>query len=107
MIMHKQDQIRKQAIFLAKENVEAEPDIKTVYWFPDDEEVRLIEVEDVIPPSEGSVDPFYFDASPADEMPAPSGIALIRSDEVNKLTLPEGWGSWNDAVKLEIKNDMA
>lgn len=102
MIMHKQDQIRKQAIFLAKENVEAEPDIKTVYWFPDDEEVRLVEVEDMIPISGERVDPFYFDASPEDNMPAPSGIALIRSDEVNKLILPDGWGTWDSAEKLEI-----
>ena len=104
MIMHKQNKIREQAIFLAKENVEAEPDIKTIYWFPDDEEVRLVEVEDIISRSEGSVDPFYFDPSPADNMPAPSGIALIRPDEVNNLTLPTGWGKWENAEKWEIDN---
>lgn len=102
MIMSKKDTIKKQALLLAKENKKAEPDIKDVYWFPNEEEVRLIEIEDIIPPSGEFVEPFYFDPSPEDNMPAPSGIALIRSDEVKKLILPDGWGTWESAEKLEI-----
>ena len=97
--------IRTQAELLAKENVRAEPNIKTIYWFPNENEVRLVEVEnsDIIPQSlSGSVEPFYFDSSPADNLPAPSGIAIIRSDEVEKLSLPDGWGTWDSAKKLEI-----
>ena len=104
MRISKRKSIREQAIFLATENVAAEPDITTIYWFPDEKEVRLVEVEDVIPPAEKSVDPFYFDPSPADNMPAPSGIAIIRSDEVNRLNLPERWGAWTTAEKWDIDN---
>jgi hypothetical protein len=97
--------ISAQAELLAKENVKAEPNIKTIYWFPNDNEVRLVEVEDsnITPRTlSGCVEPFYFDPSPADDLPAPSGVAIIRSDEVEKLSLPESWGTWSSAKKIEI-----
>ena len=96
--------IREQAILLAQENKKVEPGIKKVYWFPDEREVRLIEVEDGIPPTVGHViEPFYFDASIQDDLPAPSGVALIRSDEIRRLELPEGWGDWDQAEELVIE----
>jgi hypothetical protein len=96
--------MKTQALLLARENMRAEPNIRSIYWMPSSEEVRLIEVEPgTVKCLSGSVEPFYFDPAPADGLPAPSGVALIRPDEFGKLTLPRGWGKWDDAVLLEIE----
>ena len=93
--------IRKLAAELAHENVEAEPSISEVYLLPAEDEIRLIEVDEQTVPSD-CVAPFYFRSAPQDGIPVPCGIAIIRPDEVRKLKLPEGWGSWDDAEKIEI-----
>ncbi len=96
--------IRKQAKLLASENKKVEPGIQGIYWFPHDNEVRLVGVEDNIARSlSGEVEPFFFEPSPVDNLHAPSGIALIRPDEYGKLDLPRGWGKWEDAVKMEVE----
>lgn len=100
--MPDKETIRKLAAEMAQENVEAEPSISEVYWFPDEDEIRLIEVDQETVPSD-CVAPFYFRPAPEDGIPVPSGIALIRPDEVRVLELPEGWGSWDDAEKIDIK----
>ena len=95
--------IRQQALLLATENKRAEPGITKVYWFPDEKEVRLLELEEGIPPSPSDVvEPFRFAPSIRDQLPAPSGVALIRPDEFRKLNLPEDWGGWDSALELEI-----
>jgi hypothetical protein len=93
--------IEQQAKLLAADNRKAEPDITRVFWFPDDTEVRLVELTDQVPASSDSeLHPFYFRPSPTDNLPAPSSIAMIRSDEFGKLNLPAPWGDWTDAVEL-------
>ena len=97
------EDIKKQAVLLARENKRADPDIQHFYWIPSLTEVRLIEVESTTVKSlSGEVEPFYFDPAPTDGLPAPSGVALIRPDEIGKLTLPAEWGRWEDAKLLEI-----
>ena len=104
MITDNTERIREQAVLLARANKKAEPGITKVYWFPDDQEVRLIELEDGIPPTASTViEPFYFGPSVRDNLPAPSGIALIRPDEFRCLDLPEDWGDWDRAEELEIE----
>lgn len=94
--------IERQAQVLAKENKKAEPGIKKILWFPDSKEVRLVVLEDDLPRSASkSVEPFYFGPSRADKLPARSGIALIRTDELGRLKLPEGWGNWKKAKELK------
>ena len=94
--------IEKQARRLAQEALRTDPSIVKFYWFPDADEVRLIEVATDMPPSlSTAVEPFYFPPAPKHDLPAPSGIALIRLDEDRKLTLPAGWGGWDTAVELE------
>ena len=94
--------IERQARYLAADNYKAEPTIEKVYWFPDDEEVRLVEVTPIIPPSvEGEVRPFYFGPSPQDELPSPSAMAMIQPAEFGVLRLPNGWGGWGAAVPIE------
>jgi len=95
------ERIEEQARTLAHENREAEPGITKVYWFPDDKEVRLVGLLPNIPPSgENELYPFYFRASPADDLPAPSSVALIRPEEFGVLRLPKAWGEWDQAVEL-------
>ena len=93
--------VESQARLLALDNRRAEPDIQKVFWFPDEREVRLLELTDQVPTSaEGQVHPFYFRPSPKDSLPLPSAIAMIRSDEFGRLKLPPDWGDWADAIEL-------
>lgn len=93
--------VERQARMLAKDNREAEPDISDIYWFPHDDEVRLVELTPAIPASgDGRVHPFYFRSSPSDNLPAPSGIALIRPEEYRSLQTPKDWGDWDAAVRI-------
>ena len=95
-------EVERQARLLAIENKKAEPEITKVYWFPDEGEVRLVELLQSVPESgDGKVHPYHFRPDPADQLPAPSGIALIRPDEFGKLQLPEKWGGWDQAVPIE------
>ena len=97
------EEIERQAKLLAKDNRLAEPEIIKIFWFPNDEEVRLVEVLPTIPGGDGRVHPYFFRPSPADNLPAPSGIAMIRPEEVHHAQLPEDWGGWEDAIELEIE----
>lgn len=100
-IQHMNPVIEQQARLLAEDNRRAEPDITRIFWFPDDSEVRLIELTQQIPASaEGRVLPFYFRPAPKYGLPAPSATAMIRPDEFGKLKLPDTWGEWSDAVEL-------
>jgi hypothetical protein len=97
------DKVLEQAKILARESMKSEPDISKIYWFPDDREAHLILVEENTFTSEsGEVQAFYFDASPEDNITVPSGIAIIRPDEIGDLTLPKGWGDWKDGVELDV-----
>ena len=98
-----QESIREQAHKLACANKQAEPYIKKIYWFPSNEEIRLVEVEETTMPTlSGAVEPFFFEPSPKDGLTVPSGIAIILDKEFGTLNLPQGWGTWKDAVELEV-----
>ncbi len=92
--------IEQQARYLARKNREADPSITGIYWFPSNEEVRLVEIVPNIPPSGDSVEVFYFRSDSAHQLPAPSGIALVRPDEFGAKPLPEEWGDWDDGVEI-------
>jgi hypothetical protein len=98
------EQMREQAMMLARENREAEPSIERIFWFPDTEEIRLVELTPQVPASGDRLQPFYFRAAPTDGIIAPSGIALIRPDEYRRLRLPEGWPTWDQAEELPLNN---
>lgn len=96
--------IQKQAQFLAEEARRTDPNIIKFYWFPAEHEVRLVEVAtDMQPSLDDEVQPFYFPASPEHNMPALSGVALIRDGEDGKLKLPNGWGTWDEAELLKVE----
>ncbi len=93
--------IEGQAKELARANKQAEPAIKKVFWFRNNKEIRLVELEEaVVPALSGYVEPFYFGPSPQDGLTVPAGIAIIQTKEFGKLKLPRGWGSWSDAVEV-------
>ena len=97
------NKIREQALKLAKQDKLAEPNIQSVYWFPDENEIRIIELEkEFIASGSGSVEPYYFSPSLDEGITLPSGIAVIRSDEFRQLHLPKNWGTWDKAEELEI-----
>jgi hypothetical protein len=94
-------EVEQQARNLARANREADTQVTSVYWFPKDDEVRLVELTDSVPCSpDGRVHAFHFSASARDGLTYPSAVALIRPDELGRLTLPDGWGQWTDAVEL-------
>lgn len=93
--------IEAQARFLAADNRKNDPDVKRVFWFPNEREVRLVELTDVIPTNlDGELHAFWFRASPKDNLPAPSRIALIQPREFGKLRLPSDWGDWQVAKEI-------
>jgi hypothetical protein len=90
-----------QALVLMREAKQTDPNFVRFYWFPHEQEVRLVEVADDIPTSEtGAVEPFYFPPAPDYQMPALSGVAVISSKDDRRLTLPAAWGDWSSAVEL-------
>ena len=100
-VKHVNPVAEKQARFLAVDNRQADPDITKIFWFPDDNDVRLVELSDEVPVNfDDELHPFYFRPSPDDDLPLPSAMAIIRSDEFGKLKLPAGWGDWSDDVEL-------
>jgi hypothetical protein len=94
--MSKKD-IELAAQKLARANAESEASISRIYWFPDDEQIRLVEIDqESIKTSDQSIRPFYF--NPVDDVPFPSGVALIHPDEVGKKSLPKEWNvNWSSA----------
>ena len=95
--------IQKQAIVLAEEARRTDPNIIKFFRFPDENEVRLVEVATDMQPSspDGEVQPSYFPPASKHNMPALSGVALIRDGEQGVLRLPAGWGGWDVAVELK------
>ena len=94
--------LREAALELAKANIEAEPDLQQVYWFPSEEEIRLVLLDPTIAPSrdEEVFAPFYFGSNKAAGVPYPSAIALIHPKDKDRLQPPDGWGNWKDAESI-------
>ena len=86
---------------LTQDNIDAEPEILKSYWFPAENEVRLVHVDTLAAPSE-YVRPFYFGAAPQANIPYSSAVALILPENdqngENPLTPPDNWGGWEAAV---------
>ncbi len=101
--------IEEQAKYLARENRKAEPSICKIYWFRDNNEVRLVELLEEMPvSSDGKAYPMYFREAPNEDIFFPSAIALLSPVDDKKADLPDSWGSWDAAVVLwEKSNEVA
>ena len=95
------DEMRRIAERLAASNVESEPSTLRVLWFPDANEVRLVEVVPDTVPSDAVV-AFYFGPDYPGGIPAPSAIALVLPEEVGRIPVPKGWVDWKDAQELYV-----
>lgn len=92
------DGIKEAAQRLADLNAEAVPEIQEIWLFPNDREIRLIEVHPLLPPDDEII-PFHFPADPVNGVGYPIAVALVSF--VNReLHLPEDWGSWDSAKCL-------
>jgi len=93
--------IEKQARMLAAEHREAESKVIDILWFRAEDEIRLVEVQGDVPPAESEeLEPFHFSPSPKNGLTAPTAVAIIRPEEVGKLSLPPAWGTWKQAEKI-------
>lgn len=93
-------EIEAAARRLAEANAKSEASISKIYWFPDQKQIRLVEVDlESIKSSDSTIRPFYF--NPVEEVPYPSGIALIHPDEEGRKELPREWKvTWSDGKLL-------
>lgn len=90
--------IEKEARTLAESNFEADVGIIEIWWFPDQSEIRLIEVDPSLPSSD-EIAPYCFPPDVQGGVHFPSAIALIKPEE-KSLPLPEGWVGWDEAEKI-------
>lgn len=101
MIVLDYPEIKKQALLLANEAKLADSSIVRFFWFPDAEQVRLLELSTNVSPAAGDeIEPVFFRPAPEHGIPALSGVAMIREDEYRAVNLPTDWGTWDDAVEL-------
>ena len=94
-------EVRKAAKRLVRTNSKAEPTVEEIWLFPDEEEIRLIEFNRIVSPDIEIV-PFHFPADPANEVAFPIAVAVANPQD-RRLSPPEGWGSWENAVRLYSK----
>lgn len=68
-------ELEAAAVRLALDNASGDDAIRKVYWFPDDRQIRLVEVDEFSIREEGEIRPIYF--APVKDSPFP-GNALRR-----------------------------
>jgi hypothetical protein len=104
MTQEQKKRMRDQARILAMDSKNSDPNVVKVCWFPDENEVHIIEINTNTPATlSGSVEPFYFGPVPEEGITVPSGIAVIKPEEFGNLALPSDWGTWNDCEELDIE----
>jgi len=90
--------VEDEAKSLAFSNAEADSDITEIWWFPDKDEIRLIEVDPKLPVSK-EILPYRFSPDISEGIHFKSAIALIRPDE-KRLAPPENWVGWDEAKEI-------
>ncbi len=94
--------VHDAGVALIKANWQAEPGIVSSYLFPSDTEIRIVHLDENVPAliAGDRIQPFYFRAMPNGEIPFDSSVAIIRPEERDRLSPPEGWGNWEDAQQI-------
>ncbi len=104
MIASKALSQEQEAKILADENRKGDRSVQRVLWFPSrngNEEIHLVLVSEQSPSDDDNLlHPFYFGAVPEQGVSRSSAVAIIRPNEVGKLTLPTGWVNWNEAKEV-------
>ena len=88
-------EIREQALSLAREHHQADPELVAVWVSPEAQEVRLIEVSRSVATTREII-PFRFAARPDRGLPYPTRIVVVSEEEFalirsKDLELPDGW----------------
>ena len=99
-------QVKQLALKTATYYKKIDPDIIDIYWFPCEEEIRLICLDKGMELANGkdvdddneSVLLFYF--SKCDEYPLWAVIGQINKKFFGKKKLPEKWGGWSNGIKM-------
>jgi hypothetical protein len=96
------DSLEAEARHLVELNQSEVRSITRSYVFPDPagETIRVVHVDTNAFPEE-SVTPIEFSPDPKYRLFHPMFVAIVDSKGPEHLTLPEGWGSWSDALVIE------
>ena len=94
--------IREAALRQIEDNVLYDPELRKVYLFPSEDQMRILYVEANNPPiREGDeTAPFYFNAHPEHGTFYATATTKIRPEEAEKLLPPSGWADWSEAEIL-------
>lgn len=94
--------IREWALQQIKYDVLHNPDLRRVYLFPSEEQMRVLYVEASNPPvREGDeIAPYYLPAHPELGAPFATGMTTIRPEEAEMLPPPYCWADWSEAEIL-------
>ena len=71
-----------------------------VYAFPGTDQIRLVALDPIAMPSHERIAAFYFGADPKHGVNYPHGLAVVPPEEKGVVPPPEGWGNWDEAVKV-------
>jgi hypothetical protein len=95
-------EMRATAKMLADAARKSESAIEKVLLFPSAKDVQLLYVDPTGRPTseDETIAPFYFGPNARSGIRHSSAVALILPQEVGKLRLPAGWGTWEDAVEV-------
>lgn len=100
----RENDIKSNAEELAKAHANLEESLESVFWFPDDKEIRLLELDrDMI--DSDQIRPYYFPSDPENGIRYPSAVAVIRPEEKESLRPPAEWGAWTDALLIWKRNN--
>jgi hypothetical protein len=104
--MREPEEVKRIARRLAEWHAEAEPNIIEIILFSDKrgEEIRLVELDTSAMPKEERIAPFYFAPEPPDA-PMWLAVALILPEQKGRLHLPEGWGTWDEAETIWVREE--
>jgi hypothetical protein len=97
--------LQKNLAIIIARDLKIHTPVDNVYWFPNhiNNEIYLLEVTENTCISLGRrVEPYYYSETLNGYGREVSvGLAIIRPEEFGKVSLPDRWGSWLDAVSLE------
>jgi hypothetical protein len=110
MIKTKHEIIREAAYRWAQIHANNDMYILRTYWFPSSKELRLMEVDELLPAKiqETRLCPLYFNADPENGLPVPMAFVLIAAEHEENLRkgeikMPKGWGKWEQGERVYVR----
>ncbi|MCX7046591.1 MAG: hypothetical protein NTX50_14035 [Candidatus Sumerlaeota bacterium] len=87
---------------LASMHAKSTPSVKEILFFPDKEErvIRFLEVKTDTLGNRDRIRPLYLAALPRSKFQYDCELALILPKEKRRLAVPDGWGNWDNAIRI-------